>query len=320
MENQTMATTIYNLPFAMKELARTAAKESGRYAITGVKVELGAKSDPPHRYDRPAALRLIATDGRRLAIIQDEKPAATGEHASALDIIIPTEVVKRLAVGLADPIHRRIKLVRDDRPGEAAPRWSLAGMDFEPIDGSFVPYRDVFIPIDELDRAETERQAAAESVKLARRSDLTPDQRAELIRDAIRAIERARDRDLDAARHELELGITESDERQRDILKLAAEQLNRADFRPACINPTFAADAWRLAAELMRRHWADELGAVTWRAPRYNKPARVDAICASSDISAHVLIMPVNPPDIDRADRLAAPAETETAETAAAAA
>jgi DNA polymerase-3 subunit beta len=106
------------------------AIDNSRYAINGVLVERKAKR-----------LRMVATDGRRLALAKGECSRATDQDGQC---IVPTKALNVLAKLLSDP-DELVSVARDEnlilfRVGEGA---DAAILSSRLVEGAFPPFEDV---------------------------------------------------------------------------------------------------------------------------------------------------------------------------------
>jgi DNA polymerase III subunit beta len=127
MEFETTAGTLARL--IHRTLFATAVDNS-RYAINGVQLERKAKR-----------LRMVATDGRRLALAKGECSRAADHDSSC---IIPTKALNIVAKLLSDP-DELVSVAREDnlvlfRVGEGA---DAAVLSTRLVEGSFPPFEDV---------------------------------------------------------------------------------------------------------------------------------------------------------------------------------
>jgi DNA polymerase-3 subunit beta len=107
-----------------------AATENPRYAVTGVLWELEGD-----------VARLVATDGRRLAVAQGNG-MPQGEHDTKEQThVVPTKAMQLLERNLQDPDERvRVSL----RPNEALFKTERAMIYSRLVEGRYPPYREVF--------------------------------------------------------------------------------------------------------------------------------------------------------------------------------
>lgn len=118
-----------------------AAAENPKYALTGILWELEGE-----------AVRLVATDGRRLAVAQGQGAAHGGHETKGQTPVVPTKAMGLLERLLQDPGEQvRVCL----RPNEALFKTERAMLYSRLVEGRYPPYRDVFpkkqsvkIPID----------------------------------------------------------------------------------------------------------------------------------------------------------------------------
>ncbi|HEV8061957.1 MAG TPA: DNA polymerase III subunit beta [Gemmataceae bacterium] len=106
------------------------AAENPRYALTGVLWELEEK-----------LVRLVATDGRRLAVTEGEGQGFGGHETKGQTHVVPTKAMQLLERNLTDPNEVvRISL----RSNEALFRTDRATLYSRLVEGRFPPYREVF--------------------------------------------------------------------------------------------------------------------------------------------------------------------------------
>lgn len=114
-----------------------AAAEHSRYAINGVLIERDGKK-----------LRLVATDGRRLAIARGECRPVSGRPAKTSSIV-PTKALNLAAKLIGDPDHPVRMVIEENQAvlgvGEAA---DTAVLSTNLVEGAFPPFEDV-IPKDQ---------------------------------------------------------------------------------------------------------------------------------------------------------------------------
>lgn len=118
----------------LRELIRrtsfAAAVDSNRFAFTGVLCELDG-----------LVARLVATDGRRLAVAEGEASAHEGHSTKGKVHILPTKALHLLERNLQDPDERiRVSLSAN----EALFQTTRATISTRLVEGRFPPYRDVF--------------------------------------------------------------------------------------------------------------------------------------------------------------------------------
>jgi DNA polymerase-3 subunit beta len=107
-----------------------AATEHARFALTGVLWELSAQK-----------VRLVATDGRRLAVV-DSIGVMHGKHETAGQTpVVPTKAMQLLERNLTDPEE---PIFVSLRPNEALFKTSKAEIYGRLVEGRYPPYRDVF--------------------------------------------------------------------------------------------------------------------------------------------------------------------------------
>lgn len=107
-----------------------AATENPRYAVTGILWELeGEKA------------RLIATDGRRLAVCEGAATPHGGHNTRGQTHVVPTKAMGLLERNLHDPDEPvRVSL----RPNEALFKTERAMIYSRLVEGRYPPYREVF--------------------------------------------------------------------------------------------------------------------------------------------------------------------------------
>jgi DNA polymerase-3 subunit beta len=107
-----------------------AATENPRYAVTGILWELeGEKA------------RLVATDGRRLAVAEGTATAHGGHDTQGQTHVVPTKAMQLLERNLQDPEEPvRVSL----RPNEALFKTERAMIYSRLVEGRYPPYREVF--------------------------------------------------------------------------------------------------------------------------------------------------------------------------------
>jgi DNA polymerase III subunit beta len=119
---------------SLREMIRrtvfAAADEDGRYSMTGVMWEL----------DDDAA-RLVATDGKRLAIAQGTATAVGGHTTKGLMPVVPTKAMNLLERNLADDADETVRVCL--RPNEVMFRTGRAMVYSRLIEGRFPDYRQV---------------------------------------------------------------------------------------------------------------------------------------------------------------------------------
>ncbi len=125
----------HELPAAtLKEMIRrtifATATENPRYALTGVLWE----------FENETA-RLVATDGRRLAVIEGPAASQGGQDTKGQTHVVPTKAMQLLERNLQDPDERvRVGL----RPNEALFQTERAVIYSRLVEGRYPPYREVF--------------------------------------------------------------------------------------------------------------------------------------------------------------------------------
>jgi DNA polymerase-3 subunit beta len=105
------------------------ASENARYALTGVLWELN-----------PEKARLVATDGRRLAVI-DGISVLNGKHAPTGAPVVPTKAMSLLERNLLDPEEQVLVNIGAN---EALFKTSRAVIYGRLVEGRYPPYREVF--------------------------------------------------------------------------------------------------------------------------------------------------------------------------------
>jgi DNA polymerase-3 subunit beta len=107
-----------------------AATENPRYAVTGILWELEGD-----------VARLVATDGRRLAVA-DGTAAAKGDHnTKGQTHVVPTKAMQLLERNLQDADERVLVCLR---PNEALFKTERAMIYSRLVEGRYPPYREVF--------------------------------------------------------------------------------------------------------------------------------------------------------------------------------
>jgi DNA polymerase-3 subunit beta len=107
-----------------------AATENPRYAVTGILWELEGD-----------VARLVATDGRRLAVVQGSATPQGGHDTKGQTYVVPTKAMQLLERNLQDPDERvRVSL----RPNEALFKTERAMIYSRLVEGRYPPYREVF--------------------------------------------------------------------------------------------------------------------------------------------------------------------------------
>jgi DNA polymerase-3 subunit beta len=119
---------------ALREMIRrtvfAAADESARFSMTGVLWELEGEQ-----------ARLVATDGRRLALAQGAATAAGGHSTKGAMPVVPSKAMNLLERNLQDDDEQvRVSL----RPNEVLFRTERAVIYSRLVEGRFPNYRDVF--------------------------------------------------------------------------------------------------------------------------------------------------------------------------------
>jgi DNA polymerase-3 subunit beta len=127
--------TYHELPAGqLREMIRrtifAVAAENPRYALTGIMWEL-----------EDGKARLVATDGRRLAVIEGPATAHGGHHTKGQTPVVPTKAMGLLERNLQDPDEMvRVCL----KPNEALFKTERAMIYSRLVEGRYPPYRDVF--------------------------------------------------------------------------------------------------------------------------------------------------------------------------------
>jgi DNA polymerase-3 subunit beta len=106
------------------------AAENPRYALTGIMWELSGNT-----------ARLVATDGRRLAVVEGTAAANGGHDTKGQTPVVPTKAMGLLERNLQDPDEVvRVSL----RPNEALFKTERAMIYSRLVEGRYPPYREVF--------------------------------------------------------------------------------------------------------------------------------------------------------------------------------
>ena len=114
----------------IRRTAFAAATDVGRYSMTGVLWELDAEK-----------VRLVATDGRRLALMEGPAQAQGGHTTKGQTPVVPTKAMTLLERNLQDDDE----VVRISfRPNEVLFRTERATVYSRLVEGRFPNYRDVF--------------------------------------------------------------------------------------------------------------------------------------------------------------------------------
>jgi DNA polymerase-3 subunit beta len=107
-----------------------AATENPRYAVTGILWEL-----------EDGQARLVATDGRRLAVVQGAATAKGGHETKGQTPVVPTKAMSLLERNLQDPGEVvRVSL----RPNEVLFKTERAMIYCRLVEGRYPAYREVF--------------------------------------------------------------------------------------------------------------------------------------------------------------------------------
>ncbi len=110
--------------------AFAAAQENARYALTGVLWELDEEK-----------VRLIATDGRRLAVTQG-LGVMHGNHKTGVQTpVVPTKAMSLLEKNLMDPEEQILVAIK---PNEALFKTARAVIYSRLVEGRYPPYKEVF--------------------------------------------------------------------------------------------------------------------------------------------------------------------------------
>lgn len=107
-----------------------AATENPRYAVTGVLWELEGET-----------AKLIATDGRRLAVTQGPALPHGGHDTKGGTHVVPTKAMTLLERNLQDPDE---KVLVSLRPNEALFKTERAMLYSRLVEGRYPPYKEVF--------------------------------------------------------------------------------------------------------------------------------------------------------------------------------
>jgi len=107
-----------------------AATENPRYAVTGILWELEENT-----------ARLVATDGRRLAVVHGPATAHGGHTTKGQTPVVPTKAMSILERNLQDP-DETVKVCL--RPNDVLFRTERAVIYSRLVEGRYPPYRDVF--------------------------------------------------------------------------------------------------------------------------------------------------------------------------------
>jgi DNA polymerase-3 subunit beta len=108
-----------------------AAVENPRYAVTGILWEL----------EPDGVVRLVATDGRRLAVVQGTSTAQGGHHTQGQTPVVPTKAMSLVERNLQDPDE----IVRVSmRPNEMLFKTERAMIYSRLVEGRYPAYREVF--------------------------------------------------------------------------------------------------------------------------------------------------------------------------------
>jgi DNA polymerase-3 subunit beta len=108
-----------------------AAAENPRYAVTGVLWEL----------ENDSTAKLVATDGRRLAVVQGSAVGHGGHDTKGQTPVVPTKAMGLLERNLSDPEEAvRVSL----RPNEVLFKTDRAMIYSRLVEGRYPAYREVF--------------------------------------------------------------------------------------------------------------------------------------------------------------------------------
>jgi|SRR6516164_8552511 DNA polymerase-3 subunit beta len=119
-----------NLREMIRRTIFAAAIENPRYAVTGILWELEGNS-----------ARLVATDGRRLAVDQGPAEGHGGHDTKGQTPVVPTKAMSLLERNLADPKETvRVSL----RPNEVLFKTDRAMIYSRLVEGRYPAYREVF--------------------------------------------------------------------------------------------------------------------------------------------------------------------------------
>jgi DNA polymerase III subunit beta len=127
--------SFHELPAGMlREMIRrtifAAAVENPRYAVTGILWEL-----------EESIARLVATDGRRLAVMEGTATAQVGHGSKGQTHVVPTKAMQLLERNLQDADEKvRVSL----RPNEVLFKTERAVIFSRLVEGRYPPYREVF--------------------------------------------------------------------------------------------------------------------------------------------------------------------------------
>src|SRR5262249_14818300 len=114
----------------IRRTAFAAAKENARYSMTGVLWEL-----------EDGLARLVATDGRRLAVAQGAAVAHGGHGSKGQTPVVPSKAIDLLERNL----HDEEELIRVSlRPNEVLFKTERATVCSRLVEGRYPSYRDVF--------------------------------------------------------------------------------------------------------------------------------------------------------------------------------
>lgn len=118
------------IPAFLKKMLTVAAKQSWRYAIDGVLVEVGM-----------SGIRLVATDGRILGVF--DSPSPEGDRPE-MKLVIPGRIIRALPT--AKKIRGTLQTYTLTRHADEYASIGLEGdysITFKTHEGAFPPYRDV---------------------------------------------------------------------------------------------------------------------------------------------------------------------------------
>jgi len=135
-----------------------AAAEHSRYAINGVLIERDGKK-----------IRLVATDGRRLAVARGEVKPGPDASASKISCIVPTKALNLLSKLLVDP-ESTVKIAIEENQAVfsvvAAGDNNAAVLSTNLVEGAFPPFEDV-IPKDQDKKVTFDAGALSSAIRRA---------------------------------------------------------------------------------------------------------------------------------------------------------
>jgi DNA polymerase-3 subunit beta len=136
-----------------------AAAEHSRYAINGVLIEREGKN-----------LRLVATDGRRLAIARGSASKAAGEKGEKKSCIVPTKALNLISRLVRNPETAVRVAVEDNNAlicvGDSNVAGESAVLSTNLVEGTFPPFEDV-IPRDQDKKGTFEVAELASAIRRA---------------------------------------------------------------------------------------------------------------------------------------------------------